>query len=412
MPAGMAIFSQRQHEALVSETAVPFSQSMRRGRFYAEIGGGVNTAVAIANPNAQPAAISFYLTDTAGRDFGYGSTTVSAGAQIARFLTEPPFNSVPFTGSMTFTASIPVSAIAFKTFVNERSEFLFTALPVLDLLVPTDQAVIIPGFLDGGGWTTQIVLLNPAEETISGSIQFRGQANDVSDFPYTIPPHASLRFRSSGMGTSARSGFVRIITSAVRPLGFALISLANSNVTIFETQIPATQTSTALRLYVEQSPGLETGVAIANPSDRTVAATLSLLTLSGEPVEGNTTLSIPANGQTTVFLDQIPELSMPPGTLFRGVLRVTSSSIEGVSVAGLRAHHNERGELLVSSIPFISESAVPVYSQMVLPHLVAGGGYSTELIFLSVHQGQSSAGTVRSFSQSGMPIDAGMHGSF
>ena len=53
---------------MVSEAAVPATRLIQSGRIYAEIGGGVNTGLAIANPNNQAATISFYFTDATGKD--------------------------------------------------------------------------------------------------------------------------------------------------------------------------------------------------------------------------------------------------------------------------------------------------------------------------------------------------------
>src|SRR5437660_1324127 len=57
----------------ISETAVPSTNSVQAGRVYAEVVGSVNTGLAIANPNDQPAVISYFFTDSTGMDFGQGS---------------------------------------------------------------------------------------------------------------------------------------------------------------------------------------------------------------------------------------------------------------------------------------------------------------------------------------------------
>ena len=53
------------------------------------------------NPNATTATISFYFTDARGNNFGNGSFTLPANAQIARFLNESPFSaSAPIGGTI------------------------------------------------------------------------------------------------------------------------------------------------------------------------------------------------------------------------------------------------------------------------------------------------------------------------
>src|SRR5204862_1488113 len=90
-PSGLAIFGLRQNNVLVTEAAVPASPAIQSGRIYAEIEGSVNTGVAIANPNNQPATVSFFFTDQNG-NFGSGSTIIPANGQLAKFLDQSPYN--------------------------------------------------------------------------------------------------------------------------------------------------------------------------------------------------------------------------------------------------------------------------------------------------------------------------------
>ena len=77
-------------------------------------------------------------------------------------------------GTFTFTANIPVAAIALRGVVNERSEFLMATLPVAPLTAPTTGTVYIPHFADGGGWTTQVILVNPTDAPIGGIAPIHG----------------------------------------------------------------------------------------------------------------------------------------------------------------------------------------------------------------------------------------------
>src|SRR5262245_51984285 len=159
--AGVAIYGLRQDGVLVTEAGVPAAPAVSSGRFFAHVDGRVNTGVAIANPNAQAAQISFFYTDLAGRDFGNGSTTIPAYGQIAAFLNESPFNSGnSVEGTFTFSSNVPVAVIALRGFTNERGEFLVTTLPIASLAASSAQ-ILFPHFANGTGWTTQVVLINP-----------------------------------------------------------------------------------------------------------------------------------------------------------------------------------------------------------------------------------------------------------
>src|ERR1019366_4133460 len=107
---------------------------IQSGRIYVETAGSVNTGISIANPNSQAAGISFYFTDLNGNNFAAGTTTIAAGGQLAAFLNEAPFNGgASINGTFTFASSVPISVAALRGLTNERSEFLLTTLPVVDL---------------------------------------------------------------------------------------------------------------------------------------------------------------------------------------------------------------------------------------------------------------------------------------
>ena len=107
-------------------------------------------------------------------------------------------------------------------------------------------------------------------------------------------------------------------------------------------------------------------------------------------------VAIPGNGQTSLFLNQIPgiEALLTP---FRGMLRLTSFT--PVTVAGIRARYNERNDLLISTTPPGHENLPPPASGIYFPHFADAGGYSTQFILFSGQPGPASSGTLQFLSQ-------------
>lgn len=172
-PTGTAIFALRQNGVLVSEAGVPGMTTMLSGRTYAEVNGPVNTGLAIVNPNAGPVTISFYFTDQSGRDFGDNTFILEGNNQIARFLNQEPFGAKSFAGSLSFTASAPVGVIGIRALVNGWGEFLMTTQPVTPM--PGSFSVnpfTLGHFADGGGWKTQVILVNTTDVALTGNVQF------------------------------------------------------------------------------------------------------------------------------------------------------------------------------------------------------------------------------------------------
>jgi hypothetical protein len=424
-PAGLAIFQLRQNGVLVTEASVPMTQPVKSGRIYAEINSPVNTGLAIANPNTRHANVSFFFTDENGRDSSAGTVSISGGAQVAAFLDQLPFNgAAAFKGTLTFISDLPVGAIALRGLLNERSDFLITTLPVVPLSAAATGTQVMPYFADGSGWTTQILLVNPSDSAISGTVQFIDRGSDTAGgqpvnvrvngqsaatFPYSIPPRSSRRIATSGGGILT-TGSVRIIPSSGSgaPSVSNVFSYKPGAITVSEAGTPVVPAGHAFRMYAESSgksgePGsTQSGIAIANPSTGAVTVQLDLTNLAGSII-GSANLRVPANGEVATFLDQISGFGTLPAA-FQGVVRLTSSS-SAVSIVGLRARYNERGDFLITTTSPFDENDPPVSTTSIFPHFAVGGGYSTQFILLNNPPAPGKTGVIRFQSSSGIPLD-------
>ena len=421
-PTGVAIFGFRSNNVLVSETGVPATPLVTAGRIYAEVAGTLDTGIAIANPNASPAAINFTFTDTAGIVAGTSSTTIAPNQQIARFLDEPVFKAfVPatFQGTFSFTSSVPVGVVALRGLTNERGEFLMSTLPVIDPTAPpATGTVILPHYADGGGWTTQIFLVNPTDAALSGTVQFPTNVTIAgrtsTSFQYSIAARSSQKLVTSGTGATTASGAVRVVPTGggTVPTALVLFSYKPGPVTVTEAGVPVA-TGSAFRLYVEsfgtngQAGNIQTGIAVANASTSSSASvTFEITDLNGAPVSGvpPATLNLAAGAQTAKFLSDPALFPSLANSSFKGVLRITTSSAAGISVVGLRGRYNERQpspDFLITTIPASNEGDAPTSAELLFPHLVNGGGYTTQFILFSGIAGQSTSGNLRFIKQDG-----------
>ena len=117
-------------------------------------------------------------------------------------------------------------------------------------------------------------------------------------------------------------------------------------------------------------------------------------------------VTIPNNGQVAMFLNQIQGLEslVVP---FKGVLRMSSPS--PVNVVGLRGRYNERGDFLITTTSPVDEATTTSIAEMVFPHLVDSGGYTTQIILFSGAAGQTAVGNVRFFTQSGTRLNLSLN---
>jgi len=404
--SGLAIFGFRSNGVLLTEAGVPAMAPVTAGRVYVEVNGAVNTGIAFANPNNQDAVISFYFTDAAGVDFGQGSFTLTANGHTAAFMNQPPFNgSTSMLGTFSFTSSLPIGVIAVRGLTNEHGEFLITTLPVAPLGDNTADALVLPHFVDGAGWTTQVVLTNPSDRTISGIAQFYGpgamgqnaplltlvvNGSAGAGFGYQIPPHSAVRLVTGNSSGSLQLGTVHIIpTGSTAPTPAAIFSYKANGVTVNEAGVSMQVLGSAFRMYAEVNGGpgqpgsVETALALANPSPTPITVTLQLVKMDGSSPMAPVTVTVPGNGQVAKFISQFFPALTPP---FQGLLKVTAGTPVALTV--LRTRYNERGDFLLTTTPPSDDTVSQPSTLLVFPQVVSGGGYTTQIIVY----GESSSG--------------------
>lgn len=431
-PAGYALIALRNNGALLSEVTIPSTTAFRGGRIYAETGGGIDTGIALANLNAEAIPLAWYFTRDSGAEGQSGVLNIPAKGQIGQFLSEAPFNLEPnFKGTFTFFALTPrpdlsVAAIALRGQVNQRGDFLMTTLPVSAL---DEQSLFagdtLPHFAVGDGWSTQVILVNPTDQELAGTVDFvdplgsglvvTAEASTDKQFAFRIAPRGSWRLRLPGNGTPLKVGSVRLASVAAGvplPVGFLIFAYDTGGVTVTTAAITAARSASGSRIFVEGSgtpgmPGhLQTALAVSN-SDATnaVRVTLDLRNLDGSSSGRTGFLDIAPSGQVSRFLGEIPGFEGLPLS-FQGVLRVSAPT--PVSLIGIRARFNERREFLITTVSHAGEAdqhfnAVLRYSSFVFPHFVDGGGYNTKFVLFSAWTTGRANGALEFYDKSGTP---------
>jgi hypothetical protein len=419
-PAGLAIYGNRSGGVLVSEASVPSNSPIQNGRINFDSINTTNTGIAILNPNDVPVRFSYTMLQPDGSQFYENSFDLAPGQQLSRFVDEVPIfgaggggGGANIEGTLTFTASSPVSVIALRGLVNERSEFLMSTLPVTNLDARRDQTVVFPHAVDGAGWSSRIILINPGDQTLTGRLQFISRAgqpmtvvlNGVSgsEFDFSIPGKGSRTFLSGNTSADVRVGWIRIVPAgAAYPDGVLIFSNKPAGAVASEAAVAASVPSSAFRLYVEKDNGTRTGFAVANPNATAAQLTYELTDINGIPVGSAAMLQIGPNGQVAMFIDELPGFENLPSN-FRGVLRLSTNG-GGVSVLGLRGRYNEREEFLISNAQPVDDKAPLNPSELFFTHFVQSGDFTTQFVLLP---GGSSAsgGTLEFFSQTGQRLD-------
>ena len=145
-----------------------------------------NIGVGIVNPNSGAASLTMTLHDEDGSVIGTPKHfSLLSGHQTAQFLTAffADKSEVPhdFTGTLNISSDLPVSIIGLR-FRGSN----FSTLPVTNLSTPSGVpaygtgiggtgAVLVPEFAAGGGWATELVLINTGTGTLTVRADFFNQ---------------------------------------------------------------------------------------------------------------------------------------------------------------------------------------------------------------------------------------------
>lgn len=440
-PSGIGIFGFRNADGvLITETSIQASPTLGSGRIFAHfIEGSRNTGIAIANPNDEEVRIDFFFSDLNRDpvDFISGSFTLAANAQTAQFVSEEPFNlESPGRATLTFTTSLPVSVVTLRQLITARGESLFSSMPVADITQTSTDTLFLPHFATGGRWDTDIILINPTDEVITGRLGFispgivnppfttpgittlvplLGVAAQGNVYPYTIGPKGFVVVETLGaLDIFVTVGSIRAVPDegSVAPVGqaiftFSPIPLGLGFIPVSEAGVSGAETGTAFRTYVEVSgdPGavgsIRSGVAIHNIAFDPATVTLELTNLDGELL-GVAESIVPGSGQRSFFIDEVFPADVFAGPV-NGVLRVTA--VETIAMVALRGRINERGEFLMTTTRPTNENGATTTDEFLIPHLVHGGGWSTQTILFSGIAGQTGQGTMRFFDTDGQGFD-------
>jgi autotransporter-associated beta strand protein/YVTN family beta-propeller protein len=391
---------------VISETSEPAVVPTISGRAFVQVGGSVNTGIAIANPNPDPVAVSFVFTGSSGQTVGSGSVTVPAGGQTSQFVSDSPFNLPANTeATLTFSSVSPVAVTVVRGTSNSKGDFLTSVMPVTDLSAPLASGVVAPSFNEGGGWSTSVVLTNPTSSVLYGTLQFIDKDSSQpltltvngtlsNQFYYFLPARASTRFTTSGTAPALSTGWVRVFPGLFAfqdPSIAAVLSRRTGTDIVAETGISGVPVSPSAVVYAESSgnmlaatPGsTETNLVISNASTTTATVTVAFSVINGVASNVGATIAIPPGGQVVGTPKQIIGFAFLPNPL-QGILRISAlDPTQNIAVAAFRNRYNERGELIVSALPPLPTSPLPADTPLIVPQIVDGGGYKTSLILVS-----------------------------
>jgi hypothetical protein len=179
-PTGEGLFQHSERGVLVTESGIAPATPATHARIYVDCSDTHDTGLALVNPAAEPAPqirFSAYQLD-GSTQAGITPEPITLGAlsQFAAFVSQL-IAGLPshFRGVLDITSDSPFVAMTMRSLINERGEFLLTTFPVADMNQPAPSPIVIPQIVDGGGFTTEFILLSPGASSVA-TVSFFGDA--------------------------------------------------------------------------------------------------------------------------------------------------------------------------------------------------------------------------------------------
>ena len=272
---------------------------------------------------------------------------------------------------------------------------------------PAETILYFPDYVDGGGWSVQLVLSNvdPA-----AAAEFRVEVYDPegqpvldlfdSDLTLEVPALGSRVLRSSGTG-AIRRGWIQVRAGTDSVSGLLTYRHAQSGI---EVGVKPVELGPEFALFVEESPTVGAGVAVFKPE---VSPRLELRIRDengNDPLEGEvvswgdfhqSALTLPewfaVEGIDTGILDD-----------FRGLLFLQTGDESPFAPLGLRFG---KGTSSLSAVPAIrTQSEEPQEMSLVFPDYVDGGGWSVQLVLSNVDPAAAVEVRVEVYDPEGQPV--------
>jgi hypothetical protein len=404
-PGALANFGYTQNGILTTEAGVAASAPATAARVFVDYStaNGTDSGVAVVNPSSSAITLYVQLNNAQASVTPCPNQTLPANGHLAKFAHELcPNIPNPFLGTLTLTSSTAFAATNLMSGTNAHGEPLYNSLPVaIPNSPPAGTQMYFSQFADGGGFSTEILLMNLTSTSISGTVSFtddNGSAvtlnfgpsiGSTSTLSYYIPGNGMQKFTTTGWtpGTRSQAGAV-VVTSAAGPLPSAAVVFSCYNGTgglASQAGVLNSPLTIDSRMYVEKASSplsRRTGVAIVNPNSSDAAVTLTLSSLDGSFTASNT-ITVQANHHLAAFIDESALMGASAALIpanFQGVL--TLSSTLPIAPVTLRLTTNQRGEDLYSTLPVVDLNNPPA-GPLYLPQIADGGGYATQIILVN-----------------------------
>ncbi len=340
---GTALFKSLQNNVILSEAGVGPSKPSRDFKVYIDNTSNAASGYALTNTGNGPAHLHLALRGRqGGAVLDEASITLEPGQHLAEYAFERFRAKAPagFEGSIEFTSDQEIAAVALRydnTHMSELSQ-VFSTIPVL--VDEANRALFFPQIADGGGYRTNIILVNPHSDTATtvnlnffkddGSpLELSIGGAKTNSFEMTLEANGVGHFVTDGTSANLSTGWAKA-QSRDTIFGSSIFQTLAGGRIVSEAGVGSSPLAPHFTAYVENLGSTLSGIAVCNPSDTTATLTLNLRNSAGE-IAATTQIEVPRLGHVAEFFS---DHWFPQAKEFQGTLEVIST--EPVSAVALR----------------------------------------------------------------------------
>lgn len=322
--------------------------------------GDLQTGVAIANVSAQDATLSVIVRDETGRPITTHSESLWARGHTSFMLTK-----YPETAGIRGTVEVftPAGGRIGVLGLRVNHGIAITTLPVS--ATGNTGGGTLAQVAVNGGWQTTFTLVNTGATAATATLKFFDDSGAPLALPLTSPslgalgPAATLKLplaagASVVVQTQGEDGAAEVTGSAQLSVdggsvsGFAIFRY---NPTQQEAAVPPMASTVNSNILVfDNTNGLVTGVAVANPGAQPLSATVTARDQTGA-VLGTGTIQLPGFGHRQFMLTDAQNGGFTQTQNLRGTVEFTPPSGANLAVLGIRA----TAAGVITSIPVLAK---------------------------------------------------------
>ena len=375
--------SQRESRVLISETGMAAPPEVKTATVFVDGQTHVKTMITIANPQARTTYLRFVHHGRDGALIGEttreleGNRTLSANIRDLFDRTA--------TGSVAVLSDEGFVLTAIRTTRNDRGEDLLTVAPVVyDTGKENTSDFTIPRVEIGGGYTTQIVLLNPSEQAAKGVIKFLSVTGEpllvdgtTSEIPYVVAPNGAFVWESPTGEPVTETGFAVVSATTQAPASYTTVRLKKRGVLISESTMGGGSAGEAW-FPIDTYPSVvrhgRTDFRVTLTNGGTEPADIRLIMYSPEGQSLSRLYQILPPGRQIEF----SQVDLADRGKFKGSLRIVSDV--PISITAHQVTTNVRNEPIVARLP--SMHAPVKTGRLIFPRFLDGPTIATQFFIL------------------------------